>query len=114
MKNNIVCRNCGGVYPISDYPDTTKLFFCDGCVEKLKAKIPDPDEVVYLSDIINSPSHYCKGDIEVIEVIKDQLGDGFYDYCLGNVLKYVCRAKYKGRSYDLKKAQVYLGWMING
>ena len=64
------------------------------------------------ADRVNHPSHYCAGGVECIEGIKAALGDGFVDYCQGNVLKYVWRWKHKGGVEDLKKAQVYLGWMI--
>lgn len=64
------------------------------------------------ADRVNHPSHYTQGGVECIEGIKAALGEGFVDYCQGNVLKYVWRWKYKGGVEDLKKAQVYLGWMI--
>lgn len=56
-------------------------------------------------DVINHPKHYNMGDIEPIDVIVDWK----LDYCLGNVVKYIARAKYKGKEIqDLKKAQWYL------
>lgn len=64
------------------------------------------------ADRVNHPSHYCAGGVECIEGIKAALGDEFPAYCQGNVLKYVWRWKFKGGVEDLKKAQVYLGWMI--
>jgi len=52
-----------------------------------------------------TPSHYNQGNIEPIDVIEDW-GLGFN---LGNVIKYVARAEYKGsRIQDLKKASYYL------
>lgn len=65
-----------------------------------------------VSDSVNHPSHYCAGRVECIEGIKAALGDEFPAYCQGNVLKYVWRWKFKGGLEDLKKAQVYLRWMI--
>jgi len=57
------------------------------------------------TDSINHPPHYNVGRIEVIDFIDDQ-GLGF---SLGNVVKYVCRARHKGRQLeDLKKAAWYL------
>jgi hypothetical protein len=55
-------------------------------------------------DPINSPAHYTwLGGIEVID-ITEHLG-----FCLGNVVKYVCRADHKGKPIeDLEKAQWYL------
>lgn len=56
-------------------------------------------------DMINSPPHYMgKGNLEVIDVIESfSLG-----YNLGNVIKYVLRAKNKNGWQDLKKARWYL------
>lgn len=60
-------------------------------------------------DLINHPPHYKFGPHEVIDVIESwNLG-----YHLGNVVKYVARAKRKGRELeDLKKAQWYLNRYI--
>lgn len=57
------------------------------------------------SDPVNHPAHYTHGGIEVIDAIEAwQLG-----YHLGNVVKYVARARHKGRySEDLRKARWYL------
>ena len=65
-----------------------------------------------VSDSVNHPSHYCAGGVECIEGIRAALGSGFVDYCQGNVLKYVWRWKHKGGVEDLRKAQVYINWMI--
>lgn len=64
-------------------------------------------------DNVNHPSHYADGAIEVIDHIRDKLTPhGFTEYCGGNVLKYVSRWRKKGGVEDLRKAAVYLGWMI--
>lgn len=56
-------------------------------------------------DNINSPKHYNQGNIEVIDAIEDWN----LDFNLGNVVKYVARAKYKDNELeDLKKARWYL------
>ena len=61
-------------------------------------------------DVINHPSHYTRGKIEVIDFIEDQQ----LSYHLGNVIKYVARAGYKGdKLEDLKKARWYLDRYIN-
>ena len=58
-------------------------------------------------DIVNKPSHYTDGKIEVIEFIEDKkLG-----FCLGNAVKYISRAGKKDPTKeveDLKKAIWYL------
>ena len=57
------------------------------------------------ADPVNHPPHYKTGGIETIDFIEaKELG-----YHLGNVIKYVSRAKHKGNELeDLKKAQWYL------
>ena len=68
------------------------------------------DESQASHDMVNHPSHYNKGNIEVINFIEDQ-GLSFH---LGNVVKYVARAGSKGdKLEDLKKAQWYLDRYIN-
>lgn len=64
------------------------------------------------ADRVSHPSHYTQGGVECIEGIKAALGDEFPAYCQGNVLKYVWRWRHKAGVEDLRKAQVYLGWMI--
>lgn len=56
-------------------------------------------------EAVNHPSHYNHGKIEVIDAIEDwELG-----FSLGNTVKYVARAKHKGKQLeDLKKAKWYL------
>lgn len=64
-------------------------------------------------DIINSPSHYQKGGIEVIDYIKAKISnEQFEGYLLGNIIKYVSRYKFKNGVEDLKKANNYLNRLI--
>jgi hypothetical protein len=59
---------------------------------------------------VNNPKHYNTGKIEVIDFIEDQRL-GFH---LGNVIKYICRSKHKGKELqDLEKALWYLQRYIN-
>lgn len=70
------------------------------------------EEALY--NIVKNPSHYTTGGIEVIEYIKDKLSKEEYrGYCLGNIIKYVSRFKHKNGIEDLKKARVYLDWLID-
>ena len=56
-------------------------------------------------DDINYPKHYTFGKYEPKDVIRDWN----LNFSLGNVIKYVARAKYKGNELkDLKKARFYL------
>lgn len=62
-------------------------------------------------DNVHHPSHYADKGIEVIDYIRDTLSpEGFVDYCIGNVIKYISRWRKKNGLEDLEKAQVYLGW----
>jgi hypothetical protein len=63
-------------------------------------------------DNVSHPSHYNQHGVECIEAIRASLGDEFESYCKGNVMKYIWRYKYKNGTEDLKKARVYLDWMI--
>jgi hypothetical protein len=60
-------------------------------------------------DVVNSPKHYTQGKIEVIDFIEDQK----LDFRAANVVKYTCRARYKGKELeDYKKARFYLDRLI--
>ena len=57
------------------------------------------------TDMVNSPAHYTQGGIETYDFIRAKK----LPYELGNVVKYVTRAPYKGNYVeDLKKARWYL------
>ena len=60
-----------------------------------------------------SPEHYKQGGLELRDIWKAKLTPEEYKgLCKGNVLKYVIRAKHKNGLEDLKKARVYLDWLI--
>lgn len=64
-------------------------------------------------DNVNHPGHYTSGGIECIDAIRASLGDKeFADYCKGNIIKYLWRYRLKNGAEDLRKARVYLNWMI--
>lgn len=67
----------------------------------LTPSTPTPDAI--------NPAHYRAGTVEVIDFIRDQLGDaGFVAYCRGNALKYHARAGKKGpAAEDYAKAAWY-------
>ena len=72
------------------------------------------DEVEPTNDTVQHPSHYTHGGIECIEAIRASMtADGFCDYCKGNIIKYIWRWRDKGGVEDLRKASVYLDWLIN-
>lgn len=64
---------------------------------------------VKIKDEFNSPEHYTAGfNIEPIDyIIQNEL-----DFLEGNIIKYVSRYPQKGGVRDLRKAQVYLNWLI--
>ena len=65
------------------------------------------------NDIVNNPSHYTQGKIEVIDFIIDQ----DMDYLTASALKYLCRYKHKhvgeGQIEDLRKARFYIEKLID-
>lgn len=71
-------------------------------------------EIVDDSDNVHSPQHYRQGGVEVIDIIRDAVrdADGFEAVCHANVIKYVLRYRYKNGVEDVKKAAVYLDWLI--
>ena len=64
-------------------------------------------------DPVGQPDHYNKGAIEAIEAIKASMHPQEYKgYLKGNCLKYLWRYEYKNGVEDLRKARVYLEWLI--
>lgn len=120
------CRRCGDTFTVRTHED-----YCPECLPKY-SKVPKKKEIVVTlanmvaktleepevktvelpmqEDVINHPSHYTRGKIEVIDFIEDQQ----LPYHLGNVIKYIARAGHKGdKLEDLKKARWYLDRYIN-
>lgn len=126
------CRRCGDTFTVRTHEDycpecekvmtppgagVSKELTCEGCgvtfthkKEKAQGRWPKYSKVPKKEDVINHPSHYTRGKIEVIDFIEDQQ----LPYHLGNVIKYIARAGYKGdKLEDLKKARWYLDRYIN-
>lgn len=62
-----------------------------------------------MDDPVAHPKHYCVGKIEVLDFILDQQ----LPYLPGNIVKYLCRYRWKGKPVqDLKKARFYLDRLI--
>ncbi|WP_411848249.1 DUF3310 domain-containing protein [Staphylococcus pseudoxylosus] len=73
-------------------------------MRKLVGKKEEPN------DIVNKPSHYTYGKIEIIEIV-EQVTATYpvkIAFSIGNALKYICRAPFKNGVEDLKKAVWYL------
>jgi len=76
----------------------------------LQADIPQVTHYA-AADMVNSPAHYKVGGIETIDFIEAK----GLSYNLGNVVKYITRADYKGdKRQDLEKARWYLNREISG
>ena len=61
-----------------------------------------------MGDMINHPSHYTDGKIEVIEFIEDKN----LNYHKGNAIKYICRAGKKDPQKEIEDLQKAI-WYIN-
>ena len=91
--------------------------------ERLKNRIlkiieNGPQETVETSEVDNvkSPKHYILEGLGIevkdiiFEVVKDMKGSEAV--CVGNILKYVMRARKKNGIEDYKKAYEYLGYLL--
>ena len=69
------------------------------------------------ADMVNHPPHYETSlpGVESIDIVEDFTKNlsGFEGFCEGNVLKYLCRWKYKNGLEDLKKAQWYMDKLVS-
>lgn len=61
-----------------------------------------------MSDMVNHPSHYTDGRIEVIDFIEDKR----LNYHRGNAVKYICRAGKKDPAKEVEDLQK-AAWYIN-
>lgn len=63
------------------------------------------------NEMVNRPSHYTAGKIEVIDMIDS--AEWLAHFCAGNTLKYLLRHEHKGKKVeDLEKAEWYLKRLI--
>ena len=126
VSKELTCEGCGTTFVHKKEKAQGRWpKYCPECLPKY-SKVPKKKEaavepveqtieeqVVELpkkEDVINHPSHYTRGKIEVIDFIEDQQ----LPYHLGNVIKYIARAGHKGdKLEDLKKARWYLDRYIN-
>lgn len=126
VSKELTCEGCGTTFiHTKEKAQGRWPKYCPECLPKY-SKVPKKKEVQTIvekvepemkvvelpkkEDVINHPSHYTRGKIEVIDFIEDQ----HLPYHLGNVIKYIARAGYKGDKFeDLKKARWYLDRYIN-
>lgn len=81
----------------------------DKVSEQLLHDWAEEEKKHYTYDVISKPKHYNSdpSGVEPITITQHM------SFCLGNVIKYVMRSKYKGSELeDLKKAYQYLEWEI--
>ncbi|PCF49086.1 hypothetical protein B5C09_03955 [Staphylococcus delphini] len=73
-------------------------------------KIPSNTKIATHEDVVNNPSHYTYGDIEVIDYIEQVIKDypPALAFSIGNAIKYISRAMHKNGKEDLDKARWYL------
>lgn len=131
VSKELTCEGCGATFIHKKEKAQGRWpKYCPECLPKY-SKVPKKKEVQTIGeevmqtiaekitqtfaepkneDVINHPSHYTRGKIEVIDFIEDQQ----LPYHLGNVIKYIARAGHKGdKLEDLKKARWYLDRYIN-
>lgn len=125
VSKELTCEGCGVTFVHKKEKAQGRWpKYCPECLPKY-SKVPKKKEVAVepvaqtieehevkaiKEDVINHPSHYTRGKIEVIDFIEDQQ----LPYHLGNVSKYIARAGHKGdKLEDLKKARWYLDRYIN-
>lgn len=129
VSKELTCEGCGVTFVHKKEKAQGRWpKYCPECLPKY-SKVPKKKEVAVepvvktieesevkaiklpkQEDVINHPSHYTRGKIEVIDFIEDQQ----LPYHLGNVIKYIARAGHKGdKLEDLKKARWYLDRYIN-
>ena len=63
------------------------------------------------NNLVVNPKHYNAGKIEVLQYL------GYFntveDFCIGSIIKYMSRYRYKGTPLlDLKKAEYYINYLI--
>lgn len=107
--NDNQSENVNEVAPVISKTETTESYITADSVKDLYDVTTDKKSN-RITNVIDHPSHYNRGKIEVIDFIEDQ-GLSFH---LGNVIKYIARAGSKGdKLEDLKKARWYLDRYIN-
>jgi hypothetical protein len=89
----------------------------EGWISAMSKDVPAEDwnNEVQPYDAVLHPKHYCRFGIECIDAIKASMEPtAFCGYLKGNCIKYLWRYDLKGdRVENLKKAKVYLEWLIN-
>jgi hypothetical protein len=112
-----VAKAMGVSYQIAYMAKSTMEKKAAELAETIRNRFPEPAPKVTIveempvtmheseADSVNHPAHYKVGGIETIDFIEAKK----LNYNMGNALKYIARADYKGnRKQDLEKAIWYL------
>lgn len=92
--------------PIETYKAKPK--YRDGEYFRMPKIKPSSQSPISDDDTVNSPKHYTRGDIELIDIMEDQMTpDEFMGYLKGNVTKYNYRELDKNQDEDIAKAEWY-------
>lgn len=68
-----------------------------------------------MTDVVNHPSHYCKGGVECIDAVDAAVSDleGREAHYTASAIQYLWRWKSKNGAEDLKKARWYIDRLIS-
>lgn len=94
-----------------------KILIAIGEQTESENKAENPMKEKTIDDNVHSPKHYMLESlgIEVKDIIFEVTKDmkGKEAVCVGNILKYVMRARKKNGMEDYEKAYEYLGYLLN-
>ena len=81
-------------------------------IQKLESNVKEKllEGEKQMKDLINEPPHYNIGDINCLQLIKQQLGkEGYLAYLTGSAYKYLYRHEHKEENIaDLKKCRYFI------
>lgn len=64
-------------------------------------------------DMVNHPSHYIQGGIELFDVLKAFLTpEELRGHCIATITAYLLRARNKGGDEDIRKAKWYMDNLV--
>ena len=89
-------------------PFTTRADLDPKNERKVPRKWPPKPETTPPYDAVTNPAHYAQHKIQPLQFIMANN----LSYCVGNVIKYVCRYNKKAGLEDLRKAREYIDILI--
>ncbi|HAR5802686.1 TPA: DUF3310 domain-containing protein [Staphylococcus pseudintermedius] len=109
------CFEEGEVIDVYEKGSKARVDFKNGTCTVINADtewypIPSNTKIATHDDVVNNPSHYTYGNIEVIDYIEQVTKDYPPElaFSIGNAIKYISRAVHKNGKEDLDKARWYL------